>query len=188
MKRMGRKPLKFLTLRETKSLMRQIRNPRDRAIFLLAYRHGLRASEVGLLRQGDINLQDGKIFVTRLKNSVSGYQKIDGKEKEALQGIPLSKSTTTLFKSQKGKPISRQQLDRLMKRYGAKARLPISKRHFHILKHSIAVHLLQAGAEIVLVKDLLGHRSISNTLLYAELVSKYRDDRQIELFASKQIF
>ena len=186
---MSRKALKFLTLRETKSLMKQIKTSRDKAIFLIAYRHGLRASEIGLLRVGDINLKDRSIYLTRVKGSVSGFQRIDEKEVEVLK--PLMSSTSTnkpLFRSQKGCPISRQQLDRLIKSYGTLARLPKSKRHFHILKHSIAVHLLQAGAEIILVKELLGHKSIQNTLLYAEVVSKFRDARQEELFSSKEIY
>lgn len=186
---MGRRALKFLTLRETKSLMKQIKNARDKAIFLIAYRHGLRASEIGKLRMGDVNLQDRTIYLTRLKGSVSGYQKIDNLEVAVLLPIITKSSTTkTLFTSQKGNPISRQQLDKLMKKYSTKARLPKSKRHFHILKHSIAVHLLQAGAEIILVKELLGHKSIQNTLVYAQVVSKYRDERQVELFESKEVF
>jgi len=58
-------------------------------------------------------------------------------------------------------------LDWLMRRsYGVKADLPAEKRHFHVLKHSIAVHLLDAGADLRFVQDWLGHVDIGNTVIY----------------------
>jgi len=180
---MGRKSLHFLSLREVKALFNRISDPCDRALFLVAYRHGLRVSEVCGLKVADVNLADGKIFCRRLKGSVSGFQVLDAKEKVVIQEWLKVRGSGKwkLF------DVTRATVDRHIKRYGAEARIPASKRHFHILKHSIAVHMLQAGAEIKLVQELLGHRNIQNTLVYAELVSSYRDDRQTELFASGKI-
>ena|SRR2546421_6618048 len=69
--------IKFLTLDETRRLFSRITGKRDRAIFLTAYRHGLRASEVGLLRVGDLDLRRLKIMLHRLKGSLSGETRRD---------------------------------------------------------------------------------------------------------------
>ena len=64
--------IKYLTQDELKRLFMAIENKRDRAIFLIAYRHGLRASEVGMIRPEDVDLTRGRIRVERLKNSLGG--------------------------------------------------------------------------------------------------------------------
>lgn len=187
---MGRKSQSFLTLRETKALFNQIASLRDYCIFLLAYRHGLRVSEVLQLKTKDIDIGTGRLWCGRLKGSISGYHILGDKEKERLQAwlkIRESKGPY-LFPSSRGGSLSRKTLDVLIKKYGERSKLPVAKRHFHILKHSIAVHMLEAGAEIKLVQDLLGHKNINNTLVYAQLISKFRDERQAELLSSDKIF
>ena len=62
----------FLTQEELKRLFSTVKDKRDRAIFLLAYRHGLRASEIGLLQRTDVDLKQGRITIQRLKGSISG--------------------------------------------------------------------------------------------------------------------
>lgn len=187
---MGRKSKQFLTLRELKALFNQIVFIRDRALFLLAYRHGLRVSEVCQMKVSDVHLVEGRVWCERLKGSISGFHIIDKKEIEIVgMWLLVRKSRSPfLFPGRSGGPLSRKTGDRLVKFYGAKAKLPVSKRHFHILKHSIAVHMLEAGAEIKLVQELMGHRNIQNTLIYAELVSVYRDQKQQELFSSDKIY
>lgn len=74
-------------------------------------------------------------------------------------------------------------LDVLIKKYGEKAKLPEDKRHFHVLKHSIATHLLDdGGADLHFVQDWLGHANIKNTAIYASIVSKSRDRKARESF------
>lgn len=58
--------IKFLTLDETRRLFAGITNKRDKAIFLMAYRHGLRASEIGLLRMDDLDLKRLRVMLHRL--------------------------------------------------------------------------------------------------------------------------
>jgi site-specific recombinase XerD len=70
-----------------------------------------------------------------------------------------------------------------MKRYGANAKIPADKCHFHVLKHSIATHLLDTGeADIRFVQDWLGHANIQNTVIYASLVSSTRERKAREHF------
>jgi len=74
-----------------------------------------------------------------------------------------------------------------MKKYGTRADIPAEKRHFHALKHSIATHLLDAGADIMFVKDWLGHKNIQNTLVYSQLTSRTREEQARKIFASPRI-
>src|SRR5712691_7549829 len=59
----------FLTLDELRQLFKVLRSKRDKAIFLVAYRHGLRASEIGLLQRADVDAKQGRISIHRLKGS-----------------------------------------------------------------------------------------------------------------------
>src|SRR5437660_10022728 len=77
--------IQYLTTDELKRLMGVILDPRDRAIFLIAYRHGLRASEVGLLQVGDIDFARGRILLHRLKGSLNGEHPLQPDEIKALR-------------------------------------------------------------------------------------------------------
>jgi type 1 fimbriae regulatory protein FimB len=176
--------IKFLTLDETRRLFKAITDKRDKAIFLLAYRHGLRASEIGLLRVNDLDLKRLRIMLHRLKGSLSGEHPLQADEARSLKAWLKNKDTDSpiLFPSRRGLPISRQMLDVLMKSYGEEAAIPKDKRHFHVLKHSIATHLLDAGAELRFLQDWLGHSNIQNTVIYTALVSTSREAKARQYF------
>jgi site-specific recombinase XerD len=170
--------IRFLTLDETARLFRAIGpHRRDRALFLVAYRHGLRASEVGLLRVEDIDPKALRIMVHRLKGSHSGAHPLQADEAKALKALLREREVPSpvLFPSSRGDPIARRTLDWLMKKYGGMADLPPAKRHFHCLKHSIATHLLEAGADLRFVQDWLGHSNIQNTVVYTYLTARGRE-------------
>ena len=76
--------IKFLTFDETKRLFENITSKRDKAIFLLAYRHGLRASEIGLLRHSDLDLKTLRIMLHRKKGSLSGEHPLQADEVRVL--------------------------------------------------------------------------------------------------------
>ncbi len=176
--------IKFLTLDETRRLFRHITDKRDKAMFLLAYRHGLRASEIGLLRVEDLDLNRLRVMLHRLKGSLSGEHPLQADEARALKAWLKKRGTDSpiLFPSRRGLPISRQMLDVLMKQYGEEAAVPKEKRHFHVLKHSNATHLLDAGADLRFVQDWLGHSNIQNTVIYTTLVSTSREQKARQYF------
>jgi type 1 fimbriae regulatory protein FimB len=176
--------IKFLTLDETRRLFACITDKRDKAIFLVAYRHGLRASEIGLLRVDDLDLKRLRIMLHRLKGSLSGEHPLQTDEARALKAWLKHRDTDSpvLFPSRRSLPISRQMLDVLMKSYGEEAAIPKDKRHFHVLKHSIATHLLDAGADLRFVQDWLGHSNIQNTVIYTALVSTSREQKARQYF------
>jgi site-specific recombinase XerD len=79
-----------------------------------------------------------------------------------------------LFVPNRGVPISRYMLHHLMQTYGEVAGLPVEKRKFHCLKHSIATHLLDAGGDLAFVKDWLGHANIQRS----SVAERYNSCRQ----------
>ena|ERR1700687_1270895 len=168
----------FLTPEETLTVLRKAkdRGVRDWAMILLAYRHGLRASEVCGLRLADVNLKDAALSIQRLKGSMQTVQPL-----YAHRGQPLldevialrawfkarpSDGSDFLFTSQKGGRLDRTQFFRVFQVIAEGAGLPAEKRHPHVLKHSLASHLIAGNVNLALVKQALGHRSISSTMVY----------------------
>src|ERR1700749_108286 len=85
--------IKFLTLDETRRLFAVITDKRDKAIFLLTYPHGLRASEIGLLRVSDLDLKRLRVMLHRLKGSLSGEHPLQADEARALKAWLKSRDT-----------------------------------------------------------------------------------------------
>src|SRR5215467_13293368 len=170
-KRPGQRTIHFLTQDELRQLFKVIRSKRDKAIFLVAYRHGLRASEIGLLQRADVDAKQKRISIHRLKGSISGLYPMQPNVLKAIRSYlrPREDESPYLFLSKRSVPISRYMLHHLMQTYGELAELPVEKRKFHCLKHSIATYLLDAGTDLAFVKDWLGHANIQNTTIYARL-------------------
>lgn len=185
-KRLQRIQESYLTQDELKRLFRVIERPEHRTLFLVAYRHGLRASEVGLLKVGDVDFEAGRLTIRRLKASLPGLHSIEADEARMLKAqvkLAAGNRERPLFPSNRKKGIGRRMLDYLMKKYARAAGLPAAKQHFHCLKHSIATHLLEAGQDVAWVQDWLGHADINNTLIYAKLTNRARDEGARAAFA-----
>ena len=149
---------------------------REWAMIVVAYKHGMRASEVCNLLVGDVDLKNGSIVVERLKGSLRTTQAITEHRgepllneqralREWLKQRPADGSDY-LFTSQKGGRLDRTQFFRLFKAIASEAGLPAEKRHPHALKHSLASHLVAANVNLALVKQQLGHKSIGSTMRY----------------------
>jgi len=168
----------YLTPEEILAVLKTARahSVRDWAMILLAYRHGLRASEVCGLKLGDIDLKAGSISIRRLKGSLNQVQPL-----YQHRGQPLLDETNALrawlrarpadgsdflFTSQKGGRLYRSQFFRVFQANGKAAGLPAEKRHPHCLKHSLASHLVAGNVNLALVRQALGHRSITSTMQY----------------------
>jgi site-specific recombinase XerD len=152
------------------------RSTRDWAMILLAYRHGLRASEVCGIRISDMDLKTGSISIRRLKGSLHTIQPLyqhRGQplldEMAALRAWLHKRSadgSDYLFTSQKGGKLGRTQFFRNFQKVAESAGLSTEKRHPHVLKHSLASHLVAGNANLALIRQALGHRSISSTMQY----------------------
>ncbi|KPU46354.1 tyrosine recombinase XerD [Oxobacter pfennigii] len=178
--------MKYLTQQEAKNLFNAIKSygsihsARDLAIFRVAYRCGLRASEIALIRLQDYNFLKGELYCKRLKGSCNNTIKLDAKTKSVLDVYITENNITSnfefIFKSQKDKPISRQTLDYLMKKYCSLANIDDrSKHHFHSLKHTTAVHLAESDMDIKELQWWLGHKSVSNTEIYFQFTTKQQE-------------
>lgn len=130
--------IKFLTTDELKRLIRVTKDKRDKAIFLTAYRHGLRASEVGLLQINDVDFKGLRITIHRVKGSRSGTYPMQPDEARILKSYVRSRedSSPYLFISNRGTPIQRVMLHYLMKHYGDLAKLPEDKYAKTFNRHS----------------------------------------------------
>lgn len=176
--------IEYLTQDELRRLIKAIDSKRDRALILIAYRHGLRASEVGLLKRTDVDLKAHRIKIRRVKGSLSGTHPMQADEVRAVRTYINSRGdhSPALFPNRYGEPLTREGTRAIITKYAEAAGLPEGKRHFHVLKHSIATHLLEAGGELRFVQDWLGHATIDNTVIYTHLVSTTRDERAAETF------
>src|SRR5579859_7446051 len=85
--------IKFLTADEARRLFGAIDNKRDRAMFLVAYRHGLRASEVGMLHVADVDLKKLRIMVHRVKGSLPGEHPLQPDEAKAIKAWLKARET-----------------------------------------------------------------------------------------------
>lgn len=152
------------------------RSVRDWAMILLAYRHGLRASEVCNLKLGDLDVKAQTVTIRRLKGSLTTMQPLF-----AHRGQPLldelgavriwlrqrrNDGSSFLFTSQKGGRLDRTQFFRIFRAVAEAAGLPLEKRHPHVLKHSLASHLVAGNVNLAVVRQALGHRSITSTMQY----------------------
>ncbi len=179
----------FLTQDEVKRLFAAIKGKRDRALFTLAYHQGLRASEVGLLQRTDLDLQQGRIHIHRVKDSSSGVYPLQPSDMKLIRSSLREREDLSpyVFVSNRLLPMHRHTLRDAMRSYGKRAGVPEAKQTLHIVRHSIAVHLLDAGAEVSFVRDWLGHKNMQNTMVYMKYTTATRDNHARKLFASHRV-
>lgn len=190
--RRDQEAVKYLTRGEVECFFRRIPEgkTRDLLLFDLIYRHGLRRSEAGLLRLEDV--RDGKIWIARRKHGVSGAYPLHPRSKELLARYLKERShegSSYLVRSRRrgGAPLSGGEVNRLFHLYAGAADLPIDRRHVHVLRHSIGVHLANANWDIADVQDWLGHRDISSTLVYFRITNKRREAKYRSALRSREI-
>lgn len=175
--RIDRKNLEYLTIEEVDRLLSvpddSIKGIRDRAILELLYATGIRVSELIDADVSDINLRMGFITCAGEK-SKPRIVPLGRPARAALENyiydgrsalIKGNKDETALFVNYYGKRITRQGLWKLLKEYGVKAGLD-HKLTPNIIRNSFAVHMLQNGADLKSLQELMGHEDISATQVY----------------------
>lgn len=169
----------FLTVDETFRLLEapQGNTPlarRDRAILELLYATGMRVSELAGLDLGQVDLKQGFIRVYG-KGRKERLAFIGEKAKEALQAYLKARSRLAhtlkeqaLFLNARGGRLSPRSIERIVKKYGQLSGM-YKNIYPHMLRHSFATHLLNQGADLRAVQELLGHVSLSTTQKYTHI-------------------
>src|SRR3989442_5797194 len=148
----------FLTQDEVRRLFAVITNRRDRALFQLAYHHGLRASEVSLLQRDDVHAKQGRIYIPRVKGSIAKTYPLQPEDLRLVRAYLRTREddSPSLFISIRGIPLERRSYWDLMQKYSQGADIPKAKRRFHELPHAITVPLPDAGAGSAFLKRRVG--------------------------------
>jgi len=144
---------------------------RDATMILLAYRHGLRVSELVSLRREQVDLQEGLLHVRRRKNGLSSTHPLRGPEIRALRKLVRDyPETPYVFVSERRSPMTEATFRKLVARAGDAAELgmPI---HPHMLRHSTGYKLANDGQDTRAIQLYLGHRNIQHTVLYTQLAA-----------------
>lgn len=145
---------------------------RDRAILELLYSSGLRVSEISSLNIDDINTKEGFLKVKgkgRKERMVPvGSKAIDAIKSYMVERIALKSKDRFLFLNRRGKGFSDRGVRRLVVKYARMTGIS-GKIGPHALRHTFATHLLQGGADLRVIQELLGHSSLSTTQKYTHL-------------------
>jgi integrase/recombinase XerD len=181
--------LAYLTKVEVERLFAAIPNMdgRNRLLFDVIYRYGLRRQEVALIRREHVG---ERIWITRIKGGVSGEYPIHPTTRRLLwEYLERRGPGPYLFTTRQSnsRPMSASTIYQLFRGYADTAQLPQDRRHPHVLRHSIAVHLMNAGWDAADVQDWLGHRDIASTMVYAAVTNKRREARYEEALLSDEI-
>lgn len=179
-----RKLPEVLTNKEVITLLNQpsgsdCKSFRDKAMLELLYATGIKVSELIELKLSDINLQIGILHMHsgNSERIIPIYPQAVKAIKTYIQNvrhiIVLSDEEDKLFTNMNGQKMTRQGFWKIVKQYAAAAKI---KKDItpHTLRHSFAAHLLENGAELTDIQEMLGHADISSTQIYAQLMkSKY---------------
>jgi site-specific recombinase XerD len=163
---------KKLSQEQVKQLFAQIENPMDHALCLLMLRCGLRVSEVAKLKLRDIDWEQKSLLVEQGKGRKDRVVYLSSDAitdlKACLELRPASVPDGLFFWNRKrtGRALSTKGIQKKVERYAKAAGIKAS---CHSLRHTFASNLLEEGAEIVSIKELMGHSSIESSERYAKL-------------------
>jgi integrase len=142
---------------------------RDKLLLMMMYRHGLRVSEAIDLRWTDFDLdapKDRAFWVRRLKGSVDSTHTMEPDTVRALKRLRANADGSHVFRSERGGPMSVDAVQTICKRAGERAGLPFQV-HPHQLRHACGFAMAEEGLDTRLIQDYLGHKDISNTVIYS---------------------
>src|SRR5712691_9131789 len=142
---------------------------RDATMILIAYRHGLRASELTDLRWDQIEFSSATLHVRRVKQGTPATHPILGDELRALRRLQREQQpkSSFVFTSERGAPFATAGFARMIERAGNEANLGF-KAHAHMLRHACGYALANKGHDTRSLQAYLGHKSIASTVRYTE--------------------
>ncbi|WP_426437448.1 tyrosine-type recombinase/integrase [Bradyrhizobium genosp. P] len=150
---------------------------RDATMILLAYRHGLRASELTDLRWDQVDFTSASLHVRRVKQGTPSTHPIMGDELRGLRRLRREQEPRSpfVFTSERGSPFTPAGFARMVERAGVQAQLGF-KAHPHMLRHACGFALANKGHDTRALQAYLGHKNIQHTVRYTELSpARFRD-------------
>jgi len=183
--RLGKPLPKAMTISQVRCLLDQpdklttVEAQRDKAILELLYASGMRVTELVSLNLGDVDLSNGSVRCFgkgHKERLIPVYQQavicVEKYLKEARPKLSRNQEETALFLNHRGDRLTRQGLWQILKGYARDADLDEGITP-HTLRHSFATHMLNGGADLRSVQELLGHANISTTQVYTHLTSEH---------------
>jgi integrase len=168
------RPREYLTEAEIEKLIKAAKDGRyghrDATLILIAFRHGLRAIEICDFEWSQVEFgRSASLHVRRAKNGKPSVHPLRGDELRALRELHRQfPDSPFVFATERGGPFTPDAVNRLIKRIGDRAGLPLQV-HAHMLRHACGYALANAGHDTRAIQDWLGHRSIQHTVRYTEL-------------------
>lgn len=170
-----RRPREYLTPKEVERLITAAKKRgrryglRDATMILVAFRHGLRVSELCSLTWDQIDFQTGQLHVRRLKNGMPSVQQIGGEELRALRALKREDDAGRfVFMTERGAPMTPAGFRKFLARLSIAAEFPFGV-HPHMLRHATGYKLANDGRDTRALQHYLGHRNIMHTVRYTEL-------------------
>ena len=172
----------YLTVTEVEKLIEAAKGNRnghrDATMILIAYRHGLRVSELVDLQWSQIDFNGGVLHVRRVKKGTPSTHPITGNELRMLRRLQREQEPKSpfVFVSERSAPFSTAGFARLLGRLAVRARLEMQRVHPHMLRHATGYALANKGHDTRAIQSYLGHRNICHTVRYTELApARFKD-------------
>jgi type 1 fimbriae regulatory protein FimB/type 1 fimbriae regulatory protein FimE len=166
---------------EVEAMLKAARNAgrhghRDATLILIAYRHGLRVSELVALRWDQVDFNGGTIYINRLKQGVSSVHPLRGPELRSLRQSQRDyPDSPYLFVSERGAAMVADTARGIIERAGQRAGIPFPV-HPHMLRHACGFYLASKGHDTRAIQAYLGHKNIQHTVRYTELApGRFKD-------------
>lgn len=174
MRKQKRTVYKVLTKEELSTFFNCVDNFKFKTIFMLAYGSGLRIGEIANLREEDIDGKNMRIFVREGKGNKERYTILSKKSLEMLRiywtKYRQNKRRGRIFLSESGAAITVGVIREHFRQYRRKAKLS-EKVTMHTLRHCFATNLIENGATLIQVKELMGHSNIRSTMEYIHVAN-----------------
>ncbi|TVQ91713.1 MAG: tyrosine recombinase XerC [Deltaproteobacteria bacterium] len=149
------------------TLFEQPASARDRALVELLYGAGLRVSEAAALSWEDLDLKRGLVHVREGKGGKPRQVPLTPPAVQALRALSEGRATGAVFRNRRGGRLTDRSMRRIVRKLGLKA--GVGGLHPHAFRHAFATHLLDGGADLRAVQEMLGHRSLSTTQRYTHV-------------------
>jgi integrase len=170
-----RRPREYLTPKEVERLIAAARQNRyghrDATMILIAYRHGLRVSELCALRWDQVDFEHSLLHVRRIKNGMPSVHPLGGGELCALRKLQREAMPSRhVFTTERRAPMSPAGFRKMLARTGEDAAFPFPV-HPHMLRHACGYKLANDGQDTRALQHYLGHKNIQHTVRYTELAA-----------------